>query len=134
MFKLTGTIKVVMDTNQVTDSFKKREFVVTDNSSMYPQDILFQLTQDKCGLIEGYKAGDIVDVNFNVRGREWTSPQGEVRYFVSLDAWRIDRSNGAAPQGSMAAGQPMQQTNAAPATTPNTTAFTVEESDDDLPF
>lgn len=133
MFKLTGTIKVVMDEAQVTDSFKKREFVVTDNSSMYPQDILFQLTQDKCSLIEGYNTGDIIDVNFNIRGREWKSPQGDLRYFVSLDAWRIDRNTGTTP--SMGAANPMPAANATPAaSTPNATEFTVEESDDDLPF
>lgn len=133
MFKLTGTIKVIMETNQVTDSFKKREFVVTDNSSMYPQDILFQLTQDKCGLIEGFNAGELVDVNFNVRGREWTSPQGDVRYFVSLDAWRVDRSTGATPAPT---GNYQQQAPAAPSApvAPKTAEFTSEDEDDGLPF
>lgn len=90
MFKLTGTVKVIKDTVQVTDSFSKREFVINDSSNMYPQDIMFESCQDKCSMMDGYKVGDSVEVSFNLRGREWTSPQGEVKYFNTLDAWRIE--------------------------------------------
>ena len=81
MFKLTGTLKVIKDTVQVTEKFSKREFVVSENSSMYPQEIAFQAAQDKCSMLDGYSEGENVEVSFNLRGREWTSPQGEVKYF-----------------------------------------------------
>tara|TARA_R110002020_G_scaffold475184_2_gene709003 strand:+ start:416 stop:769 length:354 start_codon:yes stop_codon:yes gene_type:complete len=100
MYKLTGTIKVVKDTVQVTEKFSKREFVVNDQSSMYPQDIIFQASQDKCSMLDGYKEGDNVEVSFNIRGREWTSPQGEVKYFNTLDAWRIEKVNANDPHGN----------------------------------
>ncbi len=90
MFKLTGTVKVIKDTVQVTESFAKREFVINDSSSMYPQDIMFESCQDKCSILDGYKVGDSVEVSFNLRGREWKSPQGEVKYFNTLDAWRVE--------------------------------------------
>jgi len=90
MFKLTGTLKVLNDTVQVSEKFSKREFVVTDSSSMYPQDIIFQATNDKCSELNPFKVGEQVDVSFNLRGREWTSPQGEVKYFNSLEAFRIE--------------------------------------------
>ena len=99
MFKLTGTLKVINDTQQVTEKFSKREFVVTESSSMYPQDILFQAVQDKCSMLDGYHTGDQVEVSFNLRGREWTSPQGEIKYFNSLDAWRIEKVAQGMPQG-----------------------------------
>jgi len=89
-FKLTGVIKVVKDTVQVTEKFQKREFVITDNGTMYPQDISFQLSQDNCEKLDGHKVGDNIEVSFNLRGREWTSPKGEVKYFNTLDAWRIE--------------------------------------------
>lgn len=133
MFKITGTIKVIMDTMQVSDSFKKREFVITDGSGMYPQDILFQLTQNNCALIDGYNVNDQIDVTFNLRGREWVNPQGEKKYFNSLDAWRIDRSMGAGAA-------PVQVQNVQtvaptqPPITPETAPFTVENDDDSLPF
>lgn len=131
MFKITGTVKVIMDTVQVSDSFKKREFVLTDGSGMYPQDILFQLTQNNCALIDGYNVNDQIDVTFNLRGREWTNPQGEKKYFNSLDAWRVERSMGAAaqPTQSVQAAQPTQ-----PVITPETASYTVESEGDDLPF
>lgn len=123
MYSITGVVKVIKDTEQVTDTFKKREFVITDNSSSYPQDILFQLTQDRTSLIDDVKVNDIINVSFNIRGREWTSPQREVRYFNSLDAWRVEKNQGAAPTPS----------NIPPASTESAETL-IDESDDDLPF
>lgn len=91
MFKITGTLKVKNDTVVVSDKFSKRAFVINDNAPQYPQDIEFQLTQDKCSLLDSVNVNDIIDVSFNLRGREWTNPQGEVKYFNSLDCWRIDK-------------------------------------------
>lgn len=126
MYQLTGIVKVLNDTQQITDTFKKREFVVTDNSSQYPQDILFQAVQANTDKLNDINVGDAITVSFNLRGREWTSPQGEVKYFNSLDAWNIvkqDQSSGAAPQGGSAPSTP----SASPETQ-------LEEGDDDLPF
>ena len=92
MFKLTGTVKLINETQQVTEKFSKREFVVSETSSMYPQDILFQATQDKCSILDNIKENDQIEVSFNLRGREWTSPTGEVKYFNSLEAWRIEKA------------------------------------------
>ena len=102
MNKLTGTVKVIKPTEQVSDAFKKREFVVVDNSTMYPQHIIFQASQDKCSMLDGIMEGQQVEVSFNLRGKEWTSPQGEVRYFNTLDAWRIEASGEAPAQQEQA--------------------------------
>jgi hypothetical protein len=88
--EITGLLRIKKDTEQVSDKFKKREFVITDNSSQYPQHISFQLTQDKCELISQYPVGSEIKVHFNLRGREWVNPQGEPKYFNSLEAWRIE--------------------------------------------
>ncbi len=129
MFKLNGIVKVLNDTVQVSEKFSKREFVVTENSSMYPQDIIFQATQDKCAMLDGIAVNDQVEVSFNLRGREWTSPQGEVKYFNSLDAWRIEKVG----QGQ---GMPQSGPSAmdlAPSAVETAKAST-DEADDDLPF
>ena len=60
----------------------------------YPQYVLFQLTGDRCEKLDGFDAGDEVCVEFSLRGREWTSPSGEVKYFNSLDVWSLDRAGG----------------------------------------
>ena len=88
--EITGTLKVKNAEQKVSEKFRKREFVITDNSSQYPQFIIFQLTQDRCSLLDSYNVGDEIKVQFNLRGREWTSPQGEVKYFNSLEAWRLE--------------------------------------------
>lgn len=90
MFNITGTLKVKNAAQQVSEKFKKREFVITDNSSQYPQFISFQLTQDKCNLLDAYNLGDEIKVYFNLRGREWKDKNGETRYFNSLEAWKLE--------------------------------------------
>ena len=70
----------------------KETCFVPCNSSQYPQHISFQATQDRCSLLDGVNVGDTVTVHFNLRGREWTSPQGEIKYFNTLEAWKIDRT------------------------------------------
>ena len=132
MFKLTGTVKVLNNTVQVSEKFSKREFVVTDTSSMYPQDIMFQATQDKCSMLDAVQPGEQVEVSFNLRGREWTSPQGEVKYFNTLEAWRIEKVGAAAPQG-MPQGGPSAM-NLDPIAAAPSAAVNVDSEDDDSPF
>ena len=90
-FNITGTLRVKKEEQIVSDRFKKREFVLTDDSSQYPQFISFQVTQDRCPLLDTVKEGEKITVHFNLRGREWKSPQGETKYFNTLEAWKIDR-------------------------------------------
>ena len=124
MLQLKGKIKLIKEVQQITDTFKKREFVITDDSSQYPQHILFQITQDKCNLIDGYAVGQEITAFFNLRGREWTSPQGEVRYFNTLEAWKITTEQATASAVA-----------ATPAPAPATTTPPPETgSADDLPF
>ena len=128
MYKLTGTVKLINDTVQITEKFAKREFVINDASSMYPQDIMFQAAQDKCSMLDGINEGEQVEVSFNLRGREWTSPQGEVKYFNTLDAWRIEKVGQGMPQGGPS------DMNLNPVAAPAPSASTESSEDDDLPF
>lgn len=130
MFKITGTIKVLNPTVQVSEKFSKREFVLTENLSQYPQDVLFQAVQDRCALLDGINVGEQVEVSFNLRGREWTSPQGEVKYFNSLDAWRIEKVG----QGMPASGPSNMDLNAVPSTNTVDALLTTNDETDDLPF
>jgi len=88
---ITGNIVEIFETQQITDSFKKREFVVeySENPS-YPEFIKFEIIQDRCALLDDYKPGDNVSVSFNLKGRKWTDPQGQTKYFNSLQAWRLE--------------------------------------------
>jgi len=68
--------------------------VSLETEDQYPQLVMFQATQDKCSLLDSFKVGNKIDVSFNLRGREWTSPAGEVKYFNTLEAWRLERLDG----------------------------------------
>ena len=137
-FQLTGKLKKIDPIVQVSEKFSKREFVITDESSQYPQDILFQSVQDKCSLLDACNVGDVVQVSFNLRGREWTSPTNEVKYFNTLEAWRIEggQTQTTAPASASA---PASQANtttapaAAPVAQPQNTMVSSTD-DDDLPF
>ena len=88
----TGKLRVIFDTKQVSERFTKREFVLELVDGKYPQTVLFQLTGDRCTSLDQFSVGDEVRLEFNLRGREWRNPQGEVKYFNSLDVWRIERA------------------------------------------
>ena len=87
---IKGQIKAVKETIQVTDSFKKREFVITTNEDKYPQDILFQLSQDKVSLLDTIQVNELVEVEFNLRGRGFEK-DGVTKYFNSLECWKITK-------------------------------------------
>ncbi|MFT4899015.1 MAG: hypothetical protein ACI9U0_000803 [Flavobacteriales bacterium] len=69
MFNLKGEIKAIGDIIQITQTFKKRSFIIIENSSLYAQQISFQLTQESCGLIDAFSLGKGVVVRFNIKGR-----------------------------------------------------------------
>lgn len=87
-YTIQGKITEIKDEQIVTASFKKREFVVT-TSEQYPQEVLLEFTQDKCDELNKSSIGQDVKVDFNLRGRSWVNPQGETKYFNTLQAWRI---------------------------------------------
>ena len=88
---ITGKIKLINETKEYgSNGFRKRELVVT-TEEQYPQDLLVEFIQDKCDILNSYNVGDSVKVDINLRGREWNSPQGEIKYFNSIQGWRIEK-------------------------------------------
>ena len=88
---ISGKIKLINETKEYgSNGFRKREVVVT-TEEQYPQDLLIEYIQDKCDIIDSYKVGQSVKVDINLRGREWESPQGEIKYFNSIQGWRIEK-------------------------------------------
>ncbi|SFI91031.1 Translation initiation factor IF-3, C-terminal domain [Kaistella treverensis] len=122
--ELQGTVKKITELQTFASGFQKREMILM-TEEQYPQPINIEFLQDKSDLLNQVKEGDKVKVSINIRGREWTSPQGEVKYFNSIVGWRMENvaSNDAEPtQASSSNAQPAQGGNV------------FEEEDDDLPF
>ena len=92
--EVTGKIKVLKLNQQVSATYTKSEVVVT-TEEQYPQHILIEFGGGKSDLLDPYKVGEEVKVHINLRGREWVSPQGETKYFNSLQGWRIEKMQGA---------------------------------------
>ncbi len=122
-FDITGKLIEKYDAQQVTERFVKREFVLekkeSAGSSEFIENIKFQLTQDKCDLIENIQIGEEIKVAFNIRGRRWEK-NGQVSYFNNLEAWKVEKLNSASGQPDV----------------PPPTADDIppEEPTDDLPF
>lgn len=117
--EITGSIKLINPAQEITATFKKRELVIT-TEEQYPQHIMVEFIQDKTSLLDSYNVGDKVTVSINLRGREWTSPKGEVKYFNTIQGWRIEK---AGTQAGAAAATPVPEMPPLP-----------EDDDDDLPF
>lgn len=121
---LEGTIKAITPTQTFASGFQKRELVLL-TEEQYPQPISIDFIQDKTDLIDYHEVGSKVKIHINIRGREWTSPQGEVKYFNSIIGWRIEKT---APEPTEA--KPLEK--GEPTKAGDKDVFT--EDDDDLPF
>ena len=125
--ELQGTVKKLTEIQTFASGFQKREMIL-QTQEQYPQPISIEFLQDKIQLLDQVQEGDEVKVGINIRGREWTSPQGEVKYFNSIVGWRIEKS-------TSSSAEPTQATPAAKAdSTPQKDPFGTDEEEDDLPF
>ncbi|MGD9201592.1 MAG: DUF3127 domain-containing protein [Chitinispirillia bacterium] len=126
--ELIGTIKHIFDEQRITDTFKKREMVLTTDEQ-YPQQIPIEFVQDRGNLLNAFQPGNRVKVNINIRGREWIPPEGEAKYFVSIQGWKIENME----QQPMFQNGPQSQSSVS-MPGPNSYPDEPEISDDDLPF
>ena len=119
-FEVEGKLHKKFETENKTDTFQAREFVIEINSGNYPQVIKFQLVQDRCSIIDSFEEGEQIKVFFDLRGREWNE-----KYFTNLNAWKVEKP---ASGGSTEA--PAEADNSFPAAGDEPS----KEMDDDLPF
>jgi len=128
--EIKGTIKKISATVQISERFRKREFVVEYASNPdYPQPLQFEMVQDRCELLDPFQEGQQVEISFDLRGREWTNPQGQVKYFNTLQAWKLvaekSSANPAAPKPAKTEIGPIPQ---------EQPGWLENETSDDLPF
>lgn len=84
--KLHKIIKKV----ETPTGFKKIEFVIKTDEQ-YPQLIKFEVQNDKCGLIDNIFPEDRISFSFNIRGREWISPDGKLVFFTTFVVWKLNK-------------------------------------------
>ena len=94
--EVQGKIKLVGDIQEITDSFSKRELVIV-TQEQYPQTLCVEFVQDKMSLLDDFQEGQEVKIGINLRGREWKNPEGKIKYFTSLQGWRIENLQNEAP-------------------------------------
>ena len=123
--EIQGKIKLVGNIQEITDSFRKRELVIV-TQEQYPQTLCVEFVQDKIDLLNDFQEGQDVKIGINLRGREWKNPEGLIKYFTSLQGWRIESvknqnlDNQESPLDSLSSFEPAENVN--------------KEDLDDLPF
>lgn len=142
MSELKGTITKISDIQTFASGFQKAELVLTTDEQ-YPQPINIEFLQDKIDLLDKFKVGDAVTIGINIRGREWTSPTGEVKYFNSITGWKVTKDADAAPtpeptsaprRNTAAAATAVLKGEQANAFNESQQPKIFEEEEDDLPF
>ena len=123
--EIIGKIKWIDETKEYgSNGFKKRELVIT-TEEQYPQHILVEFIQDKCEALNSFQIGNNVKIGINLRGREWTNPEGQVKYFNSIQGWRIDLINEEMSEEIPPMPPPISSENS---------DISTSEHEDDLPF
>lgn len=132
--EIKAKIERIFQTQQVTASFKKREFVVEyAENPQYPEYIKMEMIQDKCDQLDSFSAGQVVNVSFNLKGRKWTDPQGVDKFFNTLQAWRISVEEAASPAPTQSGGAGNGATPPPPAANDEPDWLNADDSED-LPF
>ena len=104
--EIQGRIKQIFPSQMIgQNGFEKRDLVIV-TEEQYPQTIIIQFTQQRCDLLNNLQVGQNVKVYINIRGREWTNPQGETKYFNTIEGWKIE----VIQTTNVANQQPVQQT------------------------
>lgn len=149
-YEATGTLLADMGTQQVSEKFRKREFVLEIQDGQYPQTVKFELAQDKCDLLNSFPVGTPLTISFDLRGRSYDK-NGQTMYFTTLSAWKVaSATGGQQPQAQAGgsygqqqggnAGGSQQQPAARPANNnpamqrPQNAAPINSDADNDLPF
>ena len=128
--EIQGIIKEIGETKTFgNNGFRKRELILT-TQEQYPQHLMIEFVQDKTDLLSAFSSGQDVTVGINLRGREWTNPQGEVKYFNSIQGWRIQAIQSASTADSSADEMPPMP----PLDQFEKTDQSKDEDFDDLPF
>ena len=125
--ELQGTVKKIFEIQNFPSGFQKREMVIL-TQEQYPQPISIEFLSEKISLLDHISEGDQVKIGINIRGREWTNPEGQVKYFNSITGWRLEKISETSPEPVQAASAVLPQAEAS-----NENPF-AEEDEDDLPF
>jgi|TARA_R100000951_G_scaffold7336_3_gene7017 PDZ domain-containing secreted protein len=81
--KTTGIIKKISQEQTFKNNFRKVQMIV-EIDGKYPQPIQFDFVNDKIDLLQSYNVGDKVEVDYNLRGKEWND-----KVINSLAVWKL---------------------------------------------
>jgi len=127
-YEASGKLIEKYPEQQLTEKFRKREFVVEIPDGMYPQQIKFELTNDRCSALDNFDVGDDMRVHFQLSGRGYEK-DGKKVYFTNIRAWRLEKtSSNSTPSSSR------QESGYYPEQPNYGNALSQHNANDDIPF
>jgi hypothetical protein len=129
MYEASGKIKVISEVQSFASGFTKREFVVTTAHDKFPQDLKFEVVKDKCSMLDSFKTGDEVQVNFDIRGNEYNG-----KYFVNLSCWKLQAAGAGGGESSRPSAGAAPRNQAASNAEPSMADLRNDDDFDDVPF
>lgn len=127
-YEASGKLIEKYPEQQLTEKFRKREFVVEIPDGMYPQQIKFELTNDRCSALDNFDIGDDLKVHFQLSGRAYEK-DGKKSYFTNIRAWRLEKLSGSStPSGAR------QEQGYYPEPQNYTSILSQHNANDDIPF
>ena len=96
IYEYTGVVEKILATQTFSSGFSKRDIVMTDDvgtETKYPNHIAFTFKKDNANLLDTVKQGQRAKIRFAIDGREWTNPQGQVKYFTDLTGLKLEVLN-----------------------------------------
>ena len=130
-YELTGTIRLLHDTQTFSKGFTKREFVV-ETDGKYPQLIKLECVKDNVAKLDGITPGDVVEVAFDIRGSEFKG-----KHYVNLVAWKVEATGESEPPDQHSRRNPMggvDRTAQEARKQPSGTTQPDDEEDQEIPF
>lgn len=126
MSKVIGKVHKILELETFSSGFQKQSLVI-ETIGDYPQKIIIEFLKDKIELLDNLKLGEEIEISYNLNGREWTNPQGEVKYFNSITGWRVEAAGEQSPSKKI-------PTATASEAFPEKSNPFAEDEDDTLPF
>lgn len=96
-YSITGALYSVAAVNNISDRFRKREFVIAIEEKGRDQTwvnyVRMQLENKDVLMIDQFHIGDEIEVTFDIKGSK-AEKMGETLFFTNLKAWKIELVDG----------------------------------------
>lgn len=97
--QITGRILSIGETEQVSDKFSKRTFILDITEGTFEKKVALQMTQQKCAILDGYQVGQTVTASINLESREHNG-----KWYTNATCWMLKAATTPQPEAPKTSG------------------------------